>query len=76
MSYRVFTVPGTGLEPARLAALAPETSASTIPPPGHCECKDKLIFRIFKTYLCSFRNFMKNILENILVIWLRCQSSI
>lgn len=28
-------VPRTGLEPARLAALAPETSASTIPPPGH-----------------------------------------
>ncbi len=28
------TVPRTGLEPARLAALAPETSASTIPPPG------------------------------------------
>ena len=27
-------VPRTGLEPARLAALAPETSASTIPPPG------------------------------------------
>ncbi len=32
---RDFTVPRTGLEPARLAALAPETSASTIPPPGH-----------------------------------------
>ena len=31
---RDFTVPRTGLEPARLAALAPETSASTIPPPG------------------------------------------
>ena len=28
-------MPRTGLEPARLAALAPETSASTIPPPGH-----------------------------------------
>ena len=27
-------VPGTGLEPARLSPLAPETSASTIPPPG------------------------------------------
>ena len=27
-------MPRTGLEPARLAALAPETSASTIPPPG------------------------------------------
>ena len=27
-------MPRTGVEPARLAALAPETSASTIPPPG------------------------------------------
>ena len=27
-------MPRTGLEPARLSALAPETSASTIPPPG------------------------------------------
>ena len=27
-------VPRTGLEPARLSTLAPETSASTIPPPG------------------------------------------
>ena len=32
-------VPRTGLEPARLAALAPETSASTIPPPGLLQCK-------------------------------------
>ncbi len=28
-------VPKTGLEPARLSTLAPETSASTIPPLGH-----------------------------------------
>ena len=28
-------VPRTGLEPARLSTLAPDTSASTIPPPGH-----------------------------------------
>lgn len=27
-------MPRTGLEPARLAARAPETRASTIPPPG------------------------------------------
>ena len=33
-SYLSYVVPRTGLEPARLAALAPETSASTIPPPG------------------------------------------
>ena len=32
-------MPRTGLEPARLAALAPETSASTIPPPGLLRCK-------------------------------------
>ena len=31
---RDLRVPRTGLEPARLSALAPETSASTIPPPG------------------------------------------
>ena len=29
------TVPKTGIEPARLSTLAPETSASTIPPLGH-----------------------------------------
>ena len=34
-------MPRTGLEPARLAALAPETSASTIPPPG-LVCKGKV----------------------------------
>ena len=34
MSYLAFWVPRTGLEPARLSTLAPETSASTIPPPG------------------------------------------
>ncbi len=31
---RFFEVPRIGVEPTRLAALAPETSASTIPPPG------------------------------------------
>ena len=30
-------MPRTGLEPARLSTLAPETSASTIPPPGHLQ---------------------------------------
>ena len=34
MSYLAISVPRTGLEPARLSTLAPETSASTIPPPG------------------------------------------
>ena len=33
-SKLVWSVPRTGLEPARLSTLAPETSASTIPPPG------------------------------------------
>ena len=33
-SKLVWFVPRTGLEPARLSTLAPETSASTIPPPG------------------------------------------
>ena len=44
MSYLALSVPRTGLEPARLAALAPETSASTIPPPGLCECKVRYLF--------------------------------
>ena len=35
MSYLAVSVPRTGLEPARLSARAPETRASTIPPPGH-----------------------------------------
>ena len=44
ISYLAFWVPRTGLEPARLAALAPETSASTIPPPGLVlRCKFKTI---------------------------------
>ena len=56
-------VPRTGLEPARLAALAPETSASTIPPPGHCDCKDTSCFSIFKMYLCSFSNVFPKVYE-------------
>ena len=35
LTIQCSTVPRTGLEPARLSTLAPETSASTIPPPGH-----------------------------------------
>ena len=34
MVISYFFVPRTGIEPARLAARAPETRASTIPPPG------------------------------------------
>ena len=37
-------MPRTGVEPARLAALAPETSASTIPPPGLLLCKGRDFF--------------------------------
>lgn len=49
-------MPGTRLELARLAALAPETSASTIPPPGLCGCKgsDILVtFKIFSEFFCG-----------------------
>ena len=38
-------MPRTGLEPARLSTLAPETSASTIPPPGQA----------FRSKIFSFR---------------------
>ena len=53
MSYLALSVPRTGLEPARLAALAPETSASTIPPPGLCVCKDSISFRFSQIILPS-----------------------
>ena len=53
-------VPRTGLEPARLAALAPETSASTIPPPGLCDCKGSDYFFCGKFFYVFFRNFEKN----------------
>ena len=36
LSYFRNLVPRTGLEPACLSTHAPETCASTIPPPGHC----------------------------------------
>ena len=36
-----YCVPRTGLEPARLSTLAPETSASTIPPPGQLPLSGK-----------------------------------
>ena len=39
-----FFVPRIGLEPTRLSALAPETSASTISPSGLCDCKGNEIF--------------------------------
>ena len=43
-------MPRTGLEPARLSARAPETRASTIPPPGqqslfHRACAKRIFVR-------------------------------
>ena len=54
-------MPRTGLEPARLSPLAPETSASTIPPPGHisvCGCKDNGFFRDFLLFQFIFSRFL------------------
>ncbi len=64
------TVPRTGLEPARLAALAPETSASTIPPPGpanalFCVCGAKLgtFHELSKLSSKKFYGIFRNVLE-------------
>ena len=46
-------VPGIGLEPTRLSALAPETSASTISPSGLATAKVN-IFSLFPTILQLF----------------------
>ena len=54
------TVPRTGLEPARLAALAPETSASTIPPPGRLQCKVTAICRIMQMFASFFVVFFSD----------------
>ena len=81
MSYLAKSVPRTGLEPARLAALAPETSASTIPPPGLlCFCAAKLrinfgicamFWRFFSNYFSEAWNFIRPGIEerSILAIW-------
>ena len=51
VSYLSLIVPRTGLEPARLSPLAPETSASTIPPPGLvCKRKVKEILGIVQIF--------------------------
>jgi hypothetical protein len=47
-------VPRTGLEPARLSTLAPETSASTIPPPGLSELRCK--GSAFRAHVQIFRD--------------------
>ena len=59
-----FEVPRIGLEPTRLSALAPETSASTISPSGLCDCKGNYFFSncnnfgsTFNFYLCTFNFF-------------------
>ena len=63
MSYLALGVPRTGLEPARLAALAPETSASTIPPPGLCEYKGSDFFFRDKFFLVFFVVFLSRFLS-------------
>ena len=57
MSYLAASVPRTGLEPARLAALAPETSASTIPPPGlrFWWCKVTIVFEYYQILEADFK---------------------
>ena len=51
---RFYWVPRTGLEPARLAALAPETSASTIPPPGLLRLQRYALFLYFQNIVAVF----------------------
>ena len=65
-------VPRTGLEPARLSTLAPETSASTIPPPGlstrigalikraenEARTRDPNLGKVVLYQLSYFRNFL------------------
>ena len=53
-SPRTALVPRIGLEPTCLAALAPETSASTISPSGqYSKHKNSIFFRKL-VYLCQF----------------------
>ena len=57
MSYLALSVPRTGLEPARLAALAPETSASTIPPPGLLCLQSYIVFFYYASLFAVFLRF-------------------
>ena len=50
----LISVPGTRLELARLAALAPETSASTIPPPGLLRLQSYKIFATPQNFIKTF----------------------
>ena len=51
----LFLVPRTGLEPACLSALAPETSASTIPPPGLLRCKVRINVWFLQARMLDFQ---------------------
>ena len=55
VTHPLLVVPRTGLEPARLAARAPETRASTIPPPGQRKKSGKRDSMLFDTLslVCS-----------------------
>ena len=60
-------VPRTGLEPARLSTLAPETSASTIPPPGQylraeneARTRDPNLGKVVLYQLSYFRIYVSN----------------
>ena len=64
-----FFVPRTGLEPARLSTLAPETSASTIPPPGlaypraenEARTRDPNLGKVMLYQLSYFRVYFVNL---------------
>ena len=58
-------MPRTGVEPARLSALAPETSASTIPPPGLADAK-----LMFVSYFAKFFSSFFNIVSSVLLVLL------
>ena len=74
MSYLAISVPRTGLEPARLAALAPETSASTIPPPGQGEMFRFLFAKIVVfvgvgKFFCAFFDY-PSYFNDMLLLWI------
>ena len=59
-------MPKTGLEPARLSALAPETSASTIPPLGQVSPKHYLCLLFVDAKLYIFIDLCKFFNDNLL----------
>lgn len=56
-------VPLVGLEPTRLAALDFESSASTIPPQGHCLfiTTDRLLFKPLLCYFMAMKDCIKQL---------------